>query len=50
MTSNELAAATGKPQIFKYTGKMMMVSANIGSLFCSSKDLFGAMIDGFYMG
>ena len=49
VTINELAAATGKPQIFKYTGKMMMVSANIGSLFCSSKDLFCAMIDGFYM-
>ena len=49
VTINELAASTGKPQIFKYTGKMMVVSANIGSLFCSSKDLFGTMIDGFYM-
>lgn len=49
VTINELAASTGKPQIFRYTGKMMVVSANIGSLFCSSKDLFGTMIDGFYM-
>lgn len=49
VTINELAASAGRKQIFKYTGKMMIVSSNIGSLFCSSREHFGTMIDGFYM-
>ena len=49
VTINELAASVGKRQIFKYTGKMMLMSSRIGSLFCSTKENFGKMIDGFYM-
>ena len=49
VTINDLAAVAGRDHIFKYTGKMMLVASSIGSLFCSSKELFGTMIDGFYM-
>lgn len=46
---NNLCIAAGLNQIFKYTAKMMLVSSNIGTIFCNNKESFGTMIDDFYM-
>lgn len=45
---NELCARTGRDLLFKYTGKLVIASANLGNIFCSSNEKFGIMIDNFY--
>ena len=46
---NDLCSDKGRKAIFKYTGKMVRFSTNMGSLICRSEDDLGKLIDGIYM-
>jgi hypothetical protein len=46
---NDLRADKGQKAIFKYTGKLVRVATNMGSLICRTEDDLGKLIDGIYM-
>lgn len=45
---NTSCVRTGRKPIFKYTGATMIAAATMGGTFCSTKDSFGDILDGFY--